>query len=336
MNEIYRLDMLNKPCVDRTRAALQRQFPNENSRKGVSFALEDIADYMAGAIDLHNASGILEGFASSAQVSGFNAAKSIEAKQQFLGLIVSLDLCAFDLHTQAMRKGVRSFFNPQFGLFAGIRVPMLQSIGWIAEAQRVATWLWADYRVAKADKANILFGNPSPRSWINDHDNPYLVQKAAWFTTMTTVDPALWRQYGYDPDADSLGPYWMLAQVWDEPDPHKVRNALQAVRDMNLGSTFIKDEPEGRRVYLVDEFLLLDDYDVRSVNMRRIAKGLAPVEVESYLPDPLPNALLPFVQDDIFWPVYLKMCDELGAAPIKPDNPLQVRLDPETLQIENR
>ena len=325
--------MLEQSRVDRARERLVGAFPNKNSREEVSFAFEDVADYMSGQIDLFAASGAMEGVANGALVTGFSAADSPEAKQDFLSVITSLRQMSFHLHTTAHRNGVRTFFNPQFNTIAGIQAQMLQSAGWLHEAETMVNWLWADHFEASGDKTDLLFGNPNRGAWINEHSNPYLVHKAAWFATMTTVEESLWRQHGYDPDMDSLGPYWMRAQVWNDPDPAKVRNALQAVRDMNLGTTFIKDQPEGNRVYIVDEFLLLDDYDLRSVNMRRKALGLEAVEVESYLADPLPLDVLPFAKDDVLYPAYLKMCEKLVAEPYAPETSIDVRLDPETLQV---
>ncbi|AUH65255.1 hypothetical protein [Paracoccus zhejiangensis] len=326
--------MLQQERVYAKRDALIKSLKPQQAVQRVTTAIEDLVGYVSGEETLEFASGAYASVSHAPRFDIFMAQSDVHGRQLALSFIAAMKLLTFDLDGKMRKAGLKPWNEIGFARVSGMDSPLFQSIGWQKEADRYLEHIWTAYLSANADKTNILFGDPSPGSWINQHSNPYLVQKAAWFTTMTTVDPTLWRQYGYDPDAESLGPYLRLAQVWDDSDPAKVRNALQAVRDMNLGSTFIKDEPKGRRVYIVDEFLLLDDYDIRSVNMRRIAKGLAPVEVESYLPDPLPNAVLPFVQDDIFWPIYLKMCAELGAAPIRPESPLQVRLEPETLRLQ--
>lgn len=325
--------MLDQKRVDREISRLRAALPSSETRKAMDYAVEDLNDYLAGQIPLFGASGLLDSIAGQVLPASFALAETQTERQDVLAFMCSLQRASFDMHLQAKRLAQRTFFNPSFGTMAGTQAPLLQSAGWIDDADRLLQWLWTDYFSEDPPKSALRFGNPSPGAWVNDHANPYLVNKAAWFTTMTTVDPALWRGAGYAPDADNLGPYWMLAQVWDDPDPARARNALQAVRDLNLGTTFIKDSPEGKRVYLVDEFLLLDDYDVRSVNMRRIARGLDPVTVDSYMPNPLPNAVLPFAQDDVFWPAYLKLCAEIGAAPITMENPVAVRLDPATLRV---
>ncbi len=326
--------MLDQNRVD---AEIKRQRDSVNlslARDDVSHAIGKIERFMSG--NAPNAIGAGSAFDTIAHDKRFSLIVASDPAERGLTLayMLSLQLLNADLVRKARGSAVKIGNKYGFATVMGMAVPRWHAAGWTAWAEDFAADIWTDYRARNSDTLNLtLFGNPSPGAWVNDHANPYMVNKAAWFTTMTNVDPGLWRGAGYDPDADSLGPYWMLAQVWDDPDPDRVRNALQAVRDLNLGTTFIKDNPEGKRVYLVDEFLLLDDYDIRAVNMRRIARGLGPVEVESYLPDPLPNAVLPFAQDDVFWPAYLKMCADIGSPPIAPDHPVAVRLDPATLRV---
>ncbi|AUH65254.1 hypothetical protein [Paracoccus zhejiangensis] len=324
--------MLSQERVNQQIAELRKRCDAPKAKDEVSHRFEKIRRYLHG--EAPNAIGAGQAFDAVSQALRFDLALAATDLSLTIAYIDTLALMISDLVIKKRGGALKIGNNYGMSRVLGMSVPSWQAAGWEDMARRFAFDIWTGYRAENTEQATVLFGSPDRTSWVNDHDNPYLVQKAAWFTTMTTVDPEIWRHYGYDPDADSLGPYWMLAQVWDDPEPAKVRNALQAVRDMNLGTTFIKDNPEGQRVYLVDEFLLLDDYDIRSVNMRRIAKGLAPVEVESYLSDPLPNAVLPFTRDDIFWPAYLKMCDELAAAPIRPDSTVEVRLDPETLRVE--
>ena len=275
----------------------------------------------------------MEGFSDGALIAGYEAAETPGDRQRFLALIASLRQCAFHLHIQAITKGVRTYFNPQFGGIAGRHAPMLLAIGWQAEADEMMRWLWKDYFASQADNADVVCGDPNRAGWVNEHSNTYVVNKPAWFNTMTAIDEGLWRARGYDPDMDSLGAYWMLAEVWNDPDPGKVRNALQAVREHNIGAAFIKDEPEGSRVYIVDEFLLLYDYDIRAVNMRRKLTGLDVVELETYIYDmDLPLEVPPFMKDDVFDPTYVKMCEEIGVAPYAPTNSVDIRIDPETLK----
>lgn len=290
--------------------------------------------YLAGNETLEFSSGSFTSVAHGARFGIWLGQDSVEGHQDALSFWASMSVKAFDLEKKILSAGLEPWTEMSFSHGAGIEAPPYQSIGWLEEAQSFLDYIWTVYRERRPELAEVLFGNPEPRSWVNEHANPYFAKKPAWFTTMTTLDPDQWRSHGYDPDPDSLGPYWMLAQIWDDPDPCKVRNALQAVRDMNLGTTFIKDEPMRKRAYIVDEFLLLDDYDIGAVNMRRVARGLAPVEVETYLPQPLPNEVLPFAQDDIFWPAYVRMCEDIAATPIAPENKVSVRLDPETLRIE--
>lgn len=326
--------MLDQKRVD---AAIKSQRDAINmsvARDDISHAFGKIKRFMSG--DAPNAIGAGSAFDTVALDRRFPLICASDPADRVLTIayMLSLELLHADMVRKARGGSVKIGNKYGFANVMGMTVPRWQAAGWIAVADEFAGDIWTDYRAANSESLNLtLFGNPNPGSWVNDHANPYLADKAAWFTTMTTVDPALWRGAGYDPDSDSLGPYWMLAQVWDDPDPGRVRNALQAVRDLNLGTSFIKDNPMGKRVYLVDEFLLLDDYDVRAVNMRRIARGLDPVSVESYLSDAVPSAVLPFAQDDVFWPAYLKICADIGTAPITPDNPVTVRLDPETLRV---
>lgn len=256
-----------------------------------------------------------------------------------VSFISSFKYLEFHLSSNGSPNGHRMAAGASFDRLVSMEAPFLQSIGWLDKSQEMISYAWGDY-IESLDKDQrwLHVGLPRPDQWVNHHSNPYLVHKPAWFTTMTCVDPAIWRdKYGYDPDPDSLGPYYVLAQVWDDPDPEKVRNALTAVRELNVATAMIDTEklPEGRVPYLVDGFLLLYDYDIRSVNMRRIAKGLAPVEVENYIYDyDLPLEPLPFAIDDVFYPAYCRMCEEIGVAPYVPENPIEVRLDVDNVRIE--
>ncbi|MFC4254742.1 hypothetical protein ACFOWT_04890 [Croceibacterium xixiisoli] len=324
--------MLEQKRVDDHAASLCSLAAGEQSREDVAHYIGKVDRYMRG--DAPNAIGAGQAFSAIGIDLRFTLQCAASDKTLTTAYRASVLLMMSDLVVKKRGTGVKIGSNYNMSLVLGMLVPTWQAAGWIDHAAFFARDIWTGYREESSANLDVKFGNPNPGAWVNEHSNPYLVQKPAWFTTMTTVDLDLWRRHGYDPDADSLGPYWMLAQVWDDPDPAKVRNALQAVRDMNLGTTFIKDEPMGKRVYIVDDFLLLNDYDIRSVNMRRIALGLSPVHVESYLDGPMPNEVLPFTQDDVFWPAYLKMCGEIGAQPIAPADVVAVALDPETLRVE--
>lgn len=328
--------MLQQQCIDAKREELLKSLDMTPARNRVNEAHSDLASYFSGDETLEFSSGAFAMMSHEPRFQLFNAEVNSEGRQRALSFIATLKYLTFDLGLKMQASGLKPWNEIGFVRVSAMDCPMLQSIGWHDAAETMLHYLWTDYREANAKIVATLFGNPNPQSWVNDDANPYLTRKPAWFTTLTTVDPTLWRSHGYDPDSDSLGAYWLLAQNWDDPDPTKVRDALQAVRDLNISTILIKDKPIGNRVYLVDEFLLLDDYDIRSINMRRIDLGLEPVEVESYLSDPLPNEVLPFAEDDVFWPAYLKMCEEVGAAPLSPEKVVQVSLNPETLQVEKR
>lgn len=255
-----------------------------------------------------------------------------------LSYILSLLRQNFHIAIYGKSKGIKTGAATSFSRSTGVDAGIFQSAGWIDVANRVLNHHWTNYLEQSKSKINVLVGNPNPNPASDPNSNTYITHKPAWFNTMTCVDPAIWRdKWGYNPDPDSLGPYYMLAQVWDDPDPEKVRNALTAVRELNVATAMIDTDklPEGRVPYMVDGFLLLYDYDIRSVNMRRIAKGLAPVEVETYIYDyDLPLEPLPFAIDDVFYPAYCKMCEEIGVEPYVPENPIKVRLDVERVRVE--
>ena len=323
--------MLQQERVDRQADQLRDSIDYANVREEFAHRMSKVDRFVRG--DAPNGIGAGQAFGAVGHQLRSSLFLSAEDRQLTTAYLNSLTMMISDLVVKKRGSAFKVGNSYNMTGVLGYQVPMWQASGWMDLSSSFAEDIWTTYREENDAQMNVLFGNPNRGAWINEHSNPYLVHKAAWFVTMTTVEESLWRRHGYDPDMDSLGPYWMLAQVWNDPDPAKVRNALQAVRDMNLGTTFIKDQPEGSRVYIVDEFLLLDDYEVRSVNMRRKALGLEAVEVESYIADPLPNEVLPFAKDDVFYPAYLKMCEELGAEPYAPETTIDVRLDPETLSV---
>ena len=329
--------MLDRKRVEAASNKLAKAYrnPSQNALTGVAYAYEDLKDFNAGNLNLFAASGMLDGIANALSGPSFIQASTPQARRDSLALTGAFKWFAYHFHMQAIAMGERTFFNPNFAVDAGISVPMMQSFGWVKEADAMMSFIWTELPKTNKVAPELFYGQPDRGKWINEHSNPYVVSKAAWFASLSTFsDPAPMATLGYDPDMESLGAYWMLAQVWDDPNPAKVRNALLAVREHNIGTAFIKDEPEGSRVHIVDEFLLLYDYDIRSVNMRRKLMGLPVVEVEDYIYDmDLPLEVLPFAKDDVFYPAYLKMCAELGAEPYVPDNSIDVRIDPETLTI---
>ena len=328
--------MLEEKRVRAAQDNLVRSFDTTRRSKRLVDLVGRLRAYNADEMPMNlRASGVFEQVGHGFRFGLMINSTSIEDRQATLAFIAAVKFYHFDLMRHGSATDTPVFSNFSFPVAAGMDVPLYQSIGWIDHAQDMLNYVWTDYAASKKDDMALYFGQADPNNWVNDRANPYLSGKSEWFTTMTGfADPSVWRQYGYDPDMDSLGPYWMLAQTWNDPDPARVRNALLAVRELNIGTTFIKDTPEGTRTYLVDEFLLLYDYDIRAINMRRKLSGLAPVEVEDYIYDmDLPPDVLPFAVDDIFYPAYVKMCAEMGVAPFAPDTAMNVQIDPERVRI---
>lgn len=325
--------MLEEKRVKREQESLLQGLDIADATSQFERAVGKVRRYMLG--DAPNAIGAGQAFNRVGRFLRFPLfAQNGNDLVSILAYMNSLKFLIADLGIKKRGGSLKIGTDYEAGRALGQDIPMWQAAGWTDIAASFADDIWTTYYAENEDKADILFGNPRQLSNANPHANFYLKHKPFWFTTMTTVEESLWRQHGYDPDMDSLGAYWMLAQVWDDPDPAKVRNALLAVREHNIGTTFIKDVPEGNRVYLVDEFLLLYDYDIRSVNMRRKLMGLPVVEVEDYIYDmDLPLEVLPFAKDDVFYPAYVKMCAELGVEPYAPENSIDVRIDPETLLV---
>lgn len=326
--------MLEQDRVSRKQDQLLKAVDVGAVRNSFTRRTAKVARYMAG--DAPNAIGVGQGFAAVGRLLRFGIFIASQDKALALSYLNSLTLMASDLAVHRRGKDIKLGSNYDASSCLGQDVPMWQAIGWIDEASRFAQDIWTTYwdeSVARG-LSDVLFGIPNPAGWVNDNANPYMSGKQGWLATMTSVDRALWVSKGYDPDGDSMGAHWMLAQVWDDPDPTRVQNALQAMRDHNIGTTFIRDDPEGSRVYVVDEFLLLFDFDVRSINMRRKAIGLEIVPVESYLPQlDLPLTALPFAKDDVFYPAYLRLCEEMGVEPMMHGETVAVRVDPETMGV---
>ena len=236
--------MLDQKRVTKAQDAIRNLPPNKNLLAGIRYDYEGVADYESGSLGLAGASSVFESIARYTRYQTLFASTSVAERQLSLAFTASVLWLGFDLRVKGMKAGKKISGEYDFVPTLDQQVPLLQAIGWVGKAEQMTSFIWTDFLASVGATRNTLFGLPKP----GPHDiitNSYLVHKSAWFTTMTTLsDPNIWRQHGYNPDADSMGPYWMLAQVWDDPDPAVVRNALQATRDLNIGTTFIKINAE--------------------------------------------------------------------------------------------
>ena len=302
--------------------------------EGTVEAFEIAPDVLTGAEPIFGAPYVLAAMVHDARWRLIGAPKTVEERKLALSFFASVSLMFEQVEFATYKSGIRTMASVDFHYTLGTTVPILQSVGWIDQASQIVHNLWHDYTMNPPVKLDVQVGLPRPEQWVNPMANPYIAHKQSWFTSLTTLaDKTPMENLGYDPDMDSLGAHWMLAQVWDDPDPAKVRNALTAMREQNVAATFVK-ESESQPQYIVNHLLLLHDYDIRSVNMRRKLMGLPVVEVEDYIYDmDLPLEVLPFAKDDVFYPAYVKMCAELGVEPYVPDNSIDVRVDPQTLAV---
>lgn len=154
-----------------------------------------------------------------------------------------------------------------------------------------------------------------------------------WFPIFLAMsDPSVAAARGYQPTPEEFGPFWILLDKWDAEDPTEVRNALTATHEFMVANATL---PESKRHYLVGIDVLLWDFEIRAINEKRRARGLATVEVETYLDEDLVgDAPIPFVRDDIFWPSHLRYCEELDIAPYEfKGDVIDVSLDPQNGEI---
>ena len=178
---------------------------------------------------------------------------------------------------------------------------LLQGAGWFEEAKKQMDFVCTNAKV------DFMVSNRN---------------KLGWFAILSTFDDwdhfkTIERKGYYPPNINNIDIYWMLAECWDDPDPLKVKNTLTAVREHNVAGNLMAEfsTPDTN-----DELLLFFDYEVRAINMRRMALGLETVVLdESYAIEPqLPMERIPFAKDDVVWPAYLKTCEHFGTKPYEP------------------
>ena len=76
--------------------------------------------------------------------------------------------------------------------------------------------------------------------------------------------------------------------------------------------------------------------DVYAIQQRRVSEGLDPIPINDPCADvsfaELADA--PLIQDDLFWPAYLRACAEDGITPYEPRKAVQTKTDRATLEIQ--
>ena len=125
--------------------------------------------------------------------------------------------------------------------------------------------------------------------------------------------------------------YAQLAKVWDHADPDQARNTFQALRERRVALACMTGPQQTKSLEYAPSYWLFHDPLLHAVNMRRIEMGLAEVVYESYISGvTLPLEKVPFVQDDILHPAYMKACDALGETPIEFGAMVNVTQDPQS------
>ena len=161
--------------------------------------------------------------------------------------------------------------------------------------------------------------------------NYYEQDKHDWFGLMFALsDPAQLFALGYNPTPEDLGPFWLLLNNWNDPDPTVPQNALQAAQEFLMANAVIGSD---KAHHIVGNDALFWDYLPRAVNQRRAELGLAPVIIETYIDDDLvgDDVPIPFARDNLFWASQLRYCEELGIPPYEFRGPvIDVHLDPVT------
>jgi len=111
-------------------------------------------------------------------------------------------------------------------------------------------------------------------------------------------------------------PYGKMLEVWKSENTDDVKDALQAYSGFNTFES-LRQRNQIKHDFSLHKDLWLIPYDVAAINMRRRALGLDWVEIDDPRMDDLYTEWdeLPFVRDDVTWPIYLKTCAAMGFQP---------------------
>lgn len=178
--------------------------------------------------------------------------------------------------------------------------------------------------------SHLITGTGAAPGLLNkDNVSPFFFVPNEWQDENSEFNPEYYlSRPGYEP-------YAQLVNIWDHPDPAKVSDTFQALRDRRLSLATMTEKQQGALAEYAEYYWLFFDPLLHAVNMRRIEMSLEPVIYESHIHGvEFPLEKVPFVADDILHPAYVKACDELDEHPMDFGQTIKVKQDPESGMLE--